>query len=331
MRTKAWLVVAAAVGCAAALATVTGVGRASTAGTGETAIFYYPWFSNPARDGGWAHWYIDGASGSAVLSTRYYPARGLYSSSSAKIVSAQMQDIAGAGIQTVVVSWWGAGSPEDARLPLVRAAAERWGLRVAVHIEPYPGRTPASTAADIAQLQATGITDFYVYDPDRYPASEWAEALSGLEGVRVFGQTTLVGWAAAAGFGGLYTYDVGNWVGRMFARLCSQAHHAGLLCAPSVGPGFDARLATSDPVVRPRLNGETYDNMWKSAVHGKADLVTITSYNEWQEGTQIEPARSRTGHKGYDGAWGMRGRAAERAYLDDTARWIGHFHPLGTQ
>ncbi|HET7743381.1 MAG TPA: hypothetical protein VFK76_01450, partial [Gaiellaceae bacterium] len=123
----------------------------------------------------------------------------------------------------------------------------------------------------------------------------------------------------------------GNGVGRMFARLCSEAHAAGLLCAPSVGPGFDARLATADPVVRPRLDGETYDNMWKSALGAKADLVTITSYNEWQEGTQIEPARSHAGHRGYDGAWGMRGRAAQRAYLVDTARWTGRLHPLATQ
>jgi len=324
-------IIAAMIGCVLVLGAAAGASRASTRSTGETAIFYYPWFSNPTRDGTWAHWYVERASGAKVLSTRFYPARGLYSSSSAKIVNAQMQDIAGAGIQTVVVSWWGPSSPEAARLPLVMAAAARWRLRVAIHIEPYPGRTPANTAADILQLEPMGITDFYVYDPERSPASDWAAALGGLDGVRVFGQTTLVGWAKAAGFGGLYTYSVGAWMGPTFGRLCTQAHNAGLLCAPSVGPGFDARLATSDQVVRPRLDGETYDRMWRSALRARADLITITSYNEWQEGTQIEPARSQVGRKGYGGAWGKHGRAAERAYLDDTARWTGHFHPLGTQ
>ena len=322
------------VAAGAALALLVGAGgpgRAATASTGEVAIFYYPWFSNPARDGGWAHWYVAGANGAQTLSTRFYPTRGLYSSSSAAIVASQMRDIAGAGIRTVVVSWWGQGSPEDARLPLVREDAAKWGLRVAIHIEPYPGRTPESTAADIARFVQEGITDFYVYDADTVPAAQWAAALAGIDGARVFAQTTLVGYAQQAGFAGVYTYDVGVWTGPTFARLCSQAHRAGLLCAPSVGPGFDARLATSDPLVRPRLDGRTYDRMWRDAIRAGADLVTITSYNEWQEGTQIEPARARGGRPGYDGAWGMTGRTAQRAYLDDTDRWTARFRPLPAQ
>ena len=65
--------------------------------------------------------------------------------------------------------------------------------------------------------------------------------------------------------------------------------------------------------------------MWTSAIRAGADLVTITSYNEWHEGTQIEPARARRGYHGYDGAWGARGRDAERAYLDRTAYWTARF------
>ena len=114
----------------------------------------------------------------------------------------------------------------------------------------------------------------------------------------MFAHTHLVGRAKAAGFDGLYTYDVATWNGNTFARICTQAHRAGLLCAPSVGPGYDARLATTDEMVRPRLLGATYDRMWRAAVRADADVVTITSYNEWQEGTQIEPARSQVAAPG---------------------------------
>ena len=93
-------------------------------------------------------------------------------------------------------------------------------------------------------MREGGITDFYVYDADRDPAAEWADALAPLDGVRVFAQTPFVGRAKASGFDGLYTYDVVTWNGALFRRLCAQAHAAGLLCAPSVGPGYDARLAT---------------------------------------------------------------------------------------
>jgi hypothetical protein len=323
MRLLTYFLGAAAV---ASLVLPVGAGSASATGARDVAIFYYPWYSTPKRDGTWAHWYVREPDGTSLLSTHFYPARGLYSSSNPTVVAAQMKEIAATGIHTIVVSWWGNGSPEADRLPLVLDWARRYGLAVAVHIEPYPGRTPSSTAADITSLHAQGIMDFYVYDADSDPASAWADALGTLsDDIRVFAQTDFVGRAKAGGFDGLYTYDIGTWASSILGRVCAQAHRIGLLCAPSVGPGYDARLATDDPVVRSRLNGTTYDHMWRAAIRAHADLVTITSYNEWQEGTQIEPARPQVGRATYNGAWGKHGLAAQRAYLDATARWVARF------
>ena len=318
--------------CAAVVAFPAAAGpRDVDSGPGRVAIFYYPWYETPVRDGRWAHWYVE-HDGAPVLSTPFFPSRGLYSSSNAKIVTAQMREIAAAGVETVVVSWWGFGSPEHDRLLLVLDAARRQDLDVAIHIEPYHGRTPARAAEDISRLQKEGgFTDFYVYDADRDPVAAWAETLAPLEGVRVFGHTTLVGRAKASGFDGVYTYDVVTWNGSLFRRLCTQARNAGLLCAPSVGAGYDARLATHDEAVRPRLHGVTYDRMWKTAIRADADLVTITSYNEWQEGTQIEPARLQGGRPSYEGAWGKNGLAAQRAYLTATAGWAARLRAATRQ
>ena len=305
--------------------------RSLDASSNRVAIFYYPWYSTPVRDGSWAHWYVE-RDGASVLSTPYYPRRGLYSSSNAKVVAGHMRDIANAGIGTVVVSWWGFGSPENDRLPLVVQAAKRQGLDVAIHVEPYRDRTPARAAEDIARLQQEGgFTDFYVYDADRDPAAAWSEALSTLDGVRIFGHTTLVGRAKASGFDGLYTYDVVTWNGSLFRRLCAQARTVGLLCAPSVGPGYDARLATPGEAIRPRLHGVTYDRMWKTAIRAQADVVTITSYNEWQEGTQIEPALAQAGRPSYERAWGKSGLAAQGAYLAATAGWAARLRATSGQ
>ncbi len=256
------------------------------------SIFYYPWYGNPAFDGGWTHW-MTPAGESLDIASNYYPARGLYSSSSDRVVTAQMREIAAAGVREVVVSWWGWGSPEDLRLPLVIKDAHAAGLAVAIHLEPYPGRTIETVEADVNHLFTLGITRFFVYRPFEIPEADWASLRDRLTGVELFGETALAGRAAAARFDGLYTYDILLWGGAAFLRICSQAHHVGLLCLPSVGPGYDASEATGDLRVKPRRDGATYDSMWKGAIRAGADAVTITSYNEWQEGTQIEPARRR--------------------------------------
>ena len=70
--------------------------------------------------------------------------------------------------------------------------------------------------------------------------------------------------------------------------------------------------------------------MWRAAIASGADSVTITSFNEWHEGTQIEPAAPPHRHGpyrylSYNGAWGLHGVAAEDAYLARTRYWSDVF------
>ena len=305
---------------------------------GEASIFYYPWYGTPQRDGGYLHWDQGGHVPPLDLASSYYPARGPYSGADPAVVGAQMRQIAGAGIREVVSSWWGWGSIEDARLPIVVRMAQKQGLSVAVQIEPYPGRSAASVASDLSRLFSLGITRFYVYHPFDIDKASWAPLLTGLADVQVFAQTANVSAAQAAHFTGVYTYDVFRYGAAAFGRLCARAHRAGLLCAPSVGPGYDALRATGDTHLRPRRDGATYDGMWRAAIYAGADRVTITSFNEWHEGTQIEPAATPSQRRlatargpstspvvepysSYDGAYGLHGKAASRAYLARTAYW----------
>jgi glycoprotein endo-alpha-1,2-mannosidase len=293
---------------------------------GEVAVFFYIWYGTPALDGAYAHWHQNGHAAPSQIASAYYPARGVYSSSDPNVLRAQLREVAAAGADTVVVSWWGPESFEDTRLDAVVAEARSQKLRVALHVEPYRGRTPATVAADVERMRGRGITDFYVYDSSASPATDWAAALGPMRDVRVFANTALAGAAKAGGFDGLYTYDVYVYNGSSFPRLCTQARKLQLLCAPSVGPGYDARRATGDLRVRPRLRGARYDWMWRKALQSRADIVTVTSYNEWHEGTQIEPARAVGGaYASYDGAWGLRGLGAERAYVQRTARWTERY------
>jgi len=296
-------------------------------GVGEVAIFYYPWYGTERRDGQWQHWQQNGNRPPTQIASDWFPARGPYSSSDAAVVRAQMNEIAAMGIRTVIVSWWGTQSAEAERLPMVSRLAREAGLEVALHVEPFAGRTPATLEADVNGFKASGITDFYLYDSTLTADAEWAALNERLSEVRLFANTSLPGKAHVGGFDGFYTYDVYVNDGSSFPRICASARRLGLVCAPSVGPGYNAARATGDGRVRGRAHGRTYDRMWGGAVRADADVVTITSYNEWHEGTQIEPARNAgQPYRSYDGAYGLTGQAAQRAYLDRTTMWVERYN-----
>ncbi len=290
----------------------------------RSAIFFYPWYSNPRHDGQYGHWAQGGHAPPFDIASAFFPMRGPYSSDDPHVLGAQMKDIADSGVDEVVSSWWGRGSQEDERLPAVMRAAKRRGLEVALQLEPYPGRTIDSIAADLVYIRSLGVRDVYVYRTMDFTPEEWNRVTRQPTGLRLFGQTNLVRFAARAGFAGFYTYDIVIYDAAKFDRFCRQARALGILCAPSVGPGFDAVAATGGSQVKDRLFGATYDSMWNAALHAGADLVTITSYNEWSEGTQIEPAGHGGRYQSYDGTYGLHGRAAQRAYITRTAYWTSH-------
>ena len=83
-----------------------------------------------------------------------------------------------------------------------------------------------------------------------------------------------------------------DWSSRV--RKWSAAHNgANRLWVATVMPGYnDLRTGRTDAFVRERDNGQFYQNSWQAAVNSQPDWVMITSFNEWVEGTQIEPSQS---------------------------------------
>lgn len=104
------------------------------------------------------------------------------------------------------------------------------------------------------------------------------------------------------GFDGFYTYFASNGftygaTTSNWKDLAGFAANNNLLFIPSFGPGYE------DTRVRPwnkrnskaRLNGAYYQAMFGNALsHNHGGMVSLTSYNEWHEGTQIESARPKT-------------------------------------
>src|SRR5712692_9868049 len=329
-------------------APIIGITGVPNTGPGKVGVFYYPWYGTPTStaNGGWRHWDQGGHTPPFDIGASYYPLRGAYSSTDTAIVDPQMAEIAAAGVNQVIVSWWGQGSYEDQALPFIQRAAAAHGLDVAIHFEPYGSRSTTGPA-DVAYLKARGISVFYAYRATNLNSSFWAAIRAQNPTITMFangspsyikaGQGGLVNFALLGGFDGIYTYDPINFSGSDFGPLCALARANRLQCAPSVAPGFDGTRATSISTVRDRFGGATYDSMWIGAIAAAPEVVTITSYNEWHEGSQIEPAKPfcnpNTGqcYSNYTGDFGIADpQIAEGGYLSRTTTWTGVYRSTRT-
>src|SRR5262249_9135337 len=64
-------------------------------------------------------------------------------------------------------------------------------------------------------------------------------------------------------------------------------------------PGWDESKILPpriSPKVFPRRDGAMYEEGWRGAMASNPEWITITSWNEWFEGTQIEPSVSYGTH-----------------------------------
>lgn len=131
------------------------------------------------------------------------------------------------------------------------------------------------------------------------------------------------------GFDGFYTYfgtdrftygsTVDNW-----QELSGLQVESGMTFVPSVAPGYsDVRVRRWNGMnFRDRRNGEYYETAFEKAVRSGASIISITSFNEWHEGTQIEEAEPMS----YDDFKYLDYRPYEPSfYLKMTKKWVDHF------
>ena len=95
-----------------------------------------------------------------------------------------------------------------------------------------------------------------------------------------------------------------------------------LISILSIGPGY------KDTGIRPwnahntkeRRFGKYYQEMWAAAKKAGADCFSITSYNEWGEGTQIEGARPHASAAGLHSEDYQP--EVEQFYMLRTRQWV---------
>lgn len=73
----------------------------------------------------------------------------------------------------------------------------------------------------------------------------------------------------------------------LYAHFVQSLHDAGKQACLPVHPGY--HHPDKDYVI-PRRRGQSLREFWRAAVEANADMLAITSFNEWPETTVIEPA-----------------------------------------
>ena len=288
------------------------------------------------------------------IGANFYPAMGLYSSLNPEDVRTHMRQLRRSGVGVVSATWWGREDYTDETLEVLFDAAAAEGIKVNFHIEPFGGRN-GTTLRDALVYLLDKYGDHpalyrepslgnrpmaYVYDSYLTPAEDWATVLSPTAENTIRGtkyDTIVIGlWVKSPAregkfmleghFDGVYTYfgidgftygsTIANW-----PTIAAWAEEHGKVFIPSVGPGYEDRKIRpwNGRNFRARENGAYYDRCFQAAIEANPPFISISTFNEWHEGTQIAPAVPKQAegieyldYEDRDPNW----------YLDRTRHWL---------
>lgn len=266
----------------------------------------------------------------------------------------------------MVLSWYPAseadeaGNPSDDLLPQVLSLAHKYKIKVTFHSEPYKGRSEVTFLEDVRYIisnygshpafyrykfKGRLLPMFYVYDSYLTNSTNWARIFginsdlsvrnTKYDGIYLglYADTHHKSDIVTSAFDGFYTYFASNgftfgsrW--QNWKLLADFASKRGLLFIPSVGPGYiDTRVRPWNNVnTKHRSGGGYYDRSFQSAINVKPDIISVTSFNEWHEGTQIERAVPKT-FKNF--TYLNYGAEGPNKYLLQTQKWAKLFTGQG--
>jgi glycoprotein endo-alpha-1,2-mannosidase len=257
------------------------------------------------------------------IGSNYYPQLGCYSTRDPAVIQTHMQQIHDAGIGVVAISWWGSDHFTDQSVQSILDTAQSYRLQVVFHLEPFYS-TVEGFRTQLAYIRErynqhpaiyhlNGVPLYYLYNSFKLEHHEWFSLLNpdsettirntALDGVFISLWTTQFDgeFTVKSGFDGFYTYYASDGFAygsttKNWPYLSQFAQENNLIYIPCVGPGYiDTRIRPwNENTTKSRDGGRYYEEMMKNAVETNADFIGITSFNEWFEGTQIEPAVPKT-------------------------------------
>ncbi|MCX5638175.1 MAG: hypothetical protein NTX52_10875 [Planctomycetota bacterium] len=288
----------------------------------KVMTFYYPWYGNPRGPGGagsTVHWgRIDEVNKNIEAST-HYPALGAYDSHDPNVIDQHCRRAKRANNDTLIVSWWGHGDYSDRALPKILDGCQRHGLAATIYYETIPRpQNPQSAADDITKvlekygkhpafLKVSGKPVVFIYGRtlQEMGLSDWRKAIEIIN-TNYKGGFVAIGdqfsQDAARTFAGVHTYNTAGslrnlspetarkWAVEKYPSWVKLADGAGKICAITVIPGYDDTKIRKPGLSVGRYDGELYRVQWEEAIKADPHWILVTSFNEWHEGSEIEPS-----------------------------------------
>ena len=237
------------------------------------AAFYYPWF--PETE----HW-----------STRYAPLLGLYDSSDLRVLDTHVAEAKYAGLDAFISSYWGRSTPTAKRLPLLLDAAGRQGFSIAAYYEPESKTSPPSGPSLVqdfdalyrlttrpAWLRVGGRPVLFVYNTGREGSCAAVTRLLSANRGRFYLNLKVFG-----GYRGCASQP-DSW--HQYGPAVSYDQQG--TDAATVSPGFHK---FNEATARLRRNPGRFRAALRRQVASGAQWQLVTSFNEWGEGTAVEPS-----------------------------------------
>ena len=248
----------------------------------------------------------------------HYPEGGPYDSRDPTRIRTQFTLAREAGLDGFVVSWWGRESEEALGLAALFHSAAEADLVLAPYYETGElwRRGAAGVAADLASLldrhgsepawlRVAGAPVVFLYASHRLRPAAWDGVLSRLavDGRRLFlvADVPSPEWLTArpdwlTRFDAVHVYTPVVFLARgrnladTYGALATLGRTAGRPFVPAVAPGFDDRTIRTPGTVVDRAGGATYDLTWQAALSIGPAWILVSSWNEWHEGSEIEPS-----------------------------------------